>query len=522
MWTDRRRFLGLVGSGLAGLLWRASASGERQPDWTLAIHRGTRNTPWRALRGGRGALRAPDRFKPYPGAPRHRLPAWEADPGPSLGEVVRGYAPAGAFAPEPLSLPVLARLLSLSNGVTGRRSEHPLRAAPSAGALYAGEVYVVAERVEGLPAGLYYYAVEDHALVELRRGTFGTEVRAAVEAGLENAAVTVLLSNVFDRYAVRYGPRGYRYCVVDSGHIGENLRLAAAGLGLSDHSPLRFDDDRLHALLGIDGRKEAVCALHAIGKPRPVGPESAPRVRWLAPLVPEPPGDPEDPRIYHRASKLMGATPGDSPPPGKGPLSPPSPTDPSQGATAGALPRRRGAPAVPLADAIEKRRSAERFVDEPLAPADLAFALEMAAAHPSLERAPDVELLVVAHRVASLAPGLYRYQSQRSALAPLRQQDLRARLRRACMGQAKAASAAAAILMVGDLVAASRRAGARGYRDLLLEAGAMGQRIYLAAESLGIAARNLAAFWDDSLNDLVGIDGRRRAVIHLTLLGPGD
>ena len=76
--------------------------------------------------------------------------------------------------------------------------------------------------------------------------------------------------------------------------------------------------------------------------------------------------------------------------------------------------------------------------------------------------------------------------------------------------------------MVGDLVPASRRAGARAYRDLLLEAGAMGQRIYLAAESLGVAARNLASFWDDSLNELVDLDGRRRAVIHLTLLGPGN
>ena len=67
-----------------------------------------------------------------------------------------------------------------------------------------------------------------------------------------------------------------------------------------------------------------------------------------------------------------------------------------------------------------------------------------------------------------------------------------------------------------------REAGARGdraYRDLLVEAGAIGQRVYLAAEALGLAARNLAAFWDDELNALLAISPPGRAVLHLTLLG---
>ena len=43
--------------------------------------------------------------------------------------------------------------------------------------------------------------------------------------------------------------------------------------------------------------------------------------------------------------------------------------------------------------------------------------------------------------------------------------------------------------------------------------------VYLAAEAQGLAARNLAAFTDKKLNDLLGLDGRRRAVLHLTMLG---
>ena len=75
--------------------------------------------------------------------------------------------------------------------------------------------------------------------------------------------------------------------------------------------------------------------------------------------------------------------------------------------------------------------------------------------------------------------------------------------------------------MVADIGAASV-AGDRLYRDQLLESGAIGQRLYLGAEAIGLSARNLAAFFDDSLNGLLGVDGRREAVIHLTMLGAGD
>ncbi|MDX1650061.1 MAG: nitroreductase family protein [Myxococcota bacterium] len=92
----------------------------------------------------------------------------------------------------------------------------------------------------------------------------------------------------------------------------------------------------------------------------------------------------------------------------------------------------------------------------------------------------------------------------------------------ACLGQEKAGRAAVAFAMVADVHHAAARRGERAYRDLLLEAGGVGQRIYLAAEALGLAARNLAAFLDEDLNALAQVDGRRRAVVHLTLLGPGD
>ena len=63
------------------------------------------------------------------------------------------------------------------------------------------------------------------------------------------------------------------------------------------------------------------------------------------------------------------------------------------------------------------------------------------------------------------------------------------------------------------------RSGPRAYRDLLVECGAIGERIYLAAESVQLGARNLAAFHDDELGELLGFGAEGRAVLHLTLLG---
>ena len=77
-----------------------------------------------------------------------------------------------------------------------------------------------------------------------------------------------------------------------------------------------------------------------------------------------------------------------------------------------------------------------------------------------------------------------------------------------------------AFFVVGHLRHAIETLGDRMYRDLLIEAGSIGQRIYLAAEAAGLAARNFAAFRDDALNRLLDLDGGKRAILHLILAGP--
>jgi SagB-type dehydrogenase family enzyme len=513
----RRRFLKLaLSAALAPFARGASAAAQRVG--ALEAHRATRNTLLGSIGAGPLLSSPPLPYKRYTGFAREPLASVGLASRP-LAEVVEEFTPAAAFVPEHLTRDQLAGLLRFTNGVTaqlvGRTPPEYRRAAPSAGALYAGEVYVAAERVEGLAPGLYAYQPLEHALVTLRGGPQLRRVAAALEepGSVENAAAAVLLTNVFHRYAWKYGERGYRYALVDSGHIGENLRLAAAGAGLSVASPLRFHDDALNELLGQDGRREAICWLHAVGHASEWGEPGEPGPRLVEKQHAEPLAlDSLDTvERYHECTKLV-------PLAGKQ-ASPPEEPEPRPPRTATlALPTLEVAPERSVTDCIWARRSAQRFGPGALALWELSFVLEMARGAPAVA-SPELELRLVVHRVEGVAPGLHRYLPDAHGLEQLEARSLAGPLERACLYQSKASSAAVAFLVVGEIEAARKRAGDRSYRDLLLGAGALAERIYLAAEAIDLGARNLAAFFDDPLNELARLDGRERAVVHLTVLG---
>jgi len=518
MRTHRRGFLRMLG----GVLALVGAPGPaRARERTPGIHRATSNTLLGALAVRRPRFDSrPTDFKPYPGLPRTPLPAARRAPSRPLADVVRAFAPSSGFdEAAPLSLGQLARLLHFTNGATGRRDGRLLRAAPSAGALYAGEVYVVAERVEGLAPGIYSYAVAEHALVRVRPGAFAAEVERSLErpAQIAGAPALILLTNVFGRYAWRYGDRGYRFALIDTGHIGENLRLAARSAGLAESGLLRFHDDRLGELLGVDGREEAVCALHAVGRAAPARAGAPPPTRRFAEkqaLDAFRPARGSLPERYHEATKLVPAGV-----PRDGADSPPAAPPAAVGTPGTDLPRPSPSPGASVEAAIAERRSAMAFRAEPLALEQLGFVLEMARGHATLERAAGLDLYLAAHRVRGLVPGLHHYEPDGHRLALVRTGDLASAMVAACLGQEMAGAAAAGCLMVARFPAGAPALGDRRYRDLCVESGAIGQRVYLAAEASGLTARNLAAFLDDDLNRVLGWDGRREAVLHLTMLG---
>lgn len=172
------------------------------------------------------------------------------------------------FSHEPLSLNDLRLLLFAVQGVTGRIGGYLLRTAPSAGALYPVETYLAVNRVETLAPGIYHLDVEGECLELLRPGFFGRRLASAAlnQSMVEDSAVAFIWTAVVDRSKRKYRERAYRYIYMDAGHIGQNLYLAAAALGLGCCTIGAFYDDEVNAVIGVDGISEPVVYMGVIGR----------------------------------------------------------------------------------------------------------------------------------------------------------------------------------------------------------------------------------------------------------------
>jgi SagB-type dehydrogenase family enzyme len=157
----------------------------------------------------------------------------------------------------------LAGLLDAAYGV--RRGNR--RPVPSGGALYPLELHVAAHRVERLDAGVYRYDPHRHALEELdHRDPWPALEAACVLPGLlDGAAAVMLLLAVFGRTRFKYGQRGYRFALLEAGHVVQNVVLAAAALDLPALPLGGFYDAQVDALLDVDGVEESVVYGVALG-----------------------------------------------------------------------------------------------------------------------------------------------------------------------------------------------------------------------------------------------------------------
>jgi SagB-type dehydrogenase family enzyme len=208
----------------------------------------------------------PARYKRYREAEHIALPDPYGYQGLTLEEAIEQRRSRRDYRVGPLSLVELSRLLHSASGITDRGRE--FRAAPSAGALYPIETYVVVHNVAGLETGLYHYAVLEHALERLRTDDLRTElvVAGVGQEMLGQAQVVFVLSAIFQRTRWRYRERAYRYILLEAGHIGQNLYLAATSMGLGACAVGAFLDDNLNNLLGLDGEEESALYLIPVGK----------------------------------------------------------------------------------------------------------------------------------------------------------------------------------------------------------------------------------------------------------------
>ena len=211
----------------------------------------------------------PETYKSYPDRPKVKLPSPSIEGGPSIWTVISKRRSVRNFLPEQLSIGDLSQLLWACQGVTRRGRGYELRAAPSAGALYPVETYLIANAVAGVERGVYHYLVLGHELEQLRKGDFRTQAcRAALDQEMAyRAPVVFVWTGVFGRSKWKYGQRAYRYVYLDAGHIAQNLALAAVALGLGSCQIGALYDDEVNALIGVDGVEESVLYMSVVGRP---------------------------------------------------------------------------------------------------------------------------------------------------------------------------------------------------------------------------------------------------------------
>lgn len=173
------------------------------------------------------------------------------------------------YSAEPLSMGELSYLLWCTQGVKIVTPGATYRNVPSAGSRHALETYLLINNVDGLKHGLYKYMAVEHKLAELPCGSNITqEVTKACPKGpfIESSAVTFIWTASFYRMVWRHGQRGYRYVHIDSGHVCQNLYLAAQSIDSGACGISVFIDDRINSLLGVDGEEESVIYMAAVGK----------------------------------------------------------------------------------------------------------------------------------------------------------------------------------------------------------------------------------------------------------------
>jgi SagB-type dehydrogenase family enzyme len=182
-----------------------------------------------------------------------------------------------AYEPQNLPLATLSALLWGSYGIT--RTDSALldgslalmRPVPSAGGLFPLEVYVATQRVQDIPDALHHYNVRTHSLEPLSEGPIfkALQPHLFMFQSIEHANAIVFLAAVFNRTQKKYGPRGYRYVLLEAGHVAQNLCLLAVEQGLGSLCMGGYADADLNQVLGLPPLQEGVVYSVAIGWPTP-------------------------------------------------------------------------------------------------------------------------------------------------------------------------------------------------------------------------------------------------------------
>jgi SagB-type dehydrogenase family enzyme len=462
----------------------------------------------------------PDVLKNYEGREPILLPREVELPREKLSKLLAGET-SGVHG-SGMDLGTLSKLLLLTHTFTAKtRSQEGnfyLRSAASAGALYPTELYTALRGVENLESGLYHYAIHHHGLVPLRTGDFGASVMEA--AGLAEKAVPVVtffLSAIFFRSAWKYRARAYRYHLLDTGHVEENLMLALRALGLSYQVSYDFDDDRVNDLLGLDEKREVALALVFL-----FGQDVAPERRKQ-----------EIPQVSESVSKASRVSAREVDYPAIREIH-----DAGKKRIAGRVghvvmtealgvrPKEWRAvesfsvsnETADYPDCVFMRRSKRNFVKRPIQKELMSELLKGVSASGRNPYEGSVSVGFLTGQVEGMEAGFYLLDREKQATGMIAAGSSIGSMAQICLDQAWLTNAGVHFLLLANLDLVDRTWGPRGYRYAMMTAGRLGQRIYIAATAIGLGCCGIGALYDGEARALLGLNESSR-LLYLVAVG---
>ena len=454
----------------------------------------------------------PDPFRHYEGVPVLDLPADPPVPEIPALDVLHGVSGATSVGDGATFLSQFlfySAAISASKRVPTTGYQYALRVNPSSGNLHPTEFHFITRGLRESPDGLYHYRPSAHMAEQRALGDLELKLTGS------SAPIVFILTSIAWREAWKYRDRAYRYCLHDIGHAWQALVLAARAIGCDSFAVGYFPDDEVAQFCHLHEDEWPMLIVELRGRSMPVRQPDASETVWYGgnanQLSKERTAYMRIDRI-HSITKLdqcasRGISSAEPALTGSGKIKLPPPASSTR--TFGEVARMRRS----ALDFLGGTQSISLVqLSAILAATTRPLLADFASAH-------FVQLYLYAHRIDGLASGVYRFWPERGELEQIRNGDQRVAAAGLSLGQDLAGNACVAFSMIGDLARAVRAHGDRGYRYVHFEAGAIGQRLYLCAEALGLGATGIGAFYDEAVRRYLNLPPEQGQVVYHFAIG---
>jgi SagB-type dehydrogenase family enzyme len=454
----------------------------------------------------------PNPFRYYEGVPVLDLPADPPAPEIPAFDVLEGASGSTPVRDAPAFLSQLlfySAAISASKRVPSTGEKYALRVNPSSGNLHPTEFHFLTRGLKEWADGLYHYDPSRHMAEQRGHGDF------AIKAAGASAPIVFVLTSIAWREAWKYGDRAYRYCMHDIGHAWQALALSALAIGCEHIAAGEFVDDDVARMFHLNSDEWPMLIVSLRGKCIPLREPDIGEIVWFGgkanqlsretivhPLI-----DGIHFATKRRSSASSGTSFAESASTGSGEIKLPSLASSTRS----------------FGEVARMRRSALDFLGgkRSMSLAQLSAILAITAQPLSADFAGTrlIQLYLYAHRVDGLQPGVYRFWPERAELEQTVSGDQRVAASGLSLGQDLAGNACVTFSMIGDFERATANYGDRGYRYVHFEAGAIGHRLYLAAEALGLGATGIGAFYDDEVHRYLNLIPNQGQVVYHFAIG---